>query len=115
MPSTSPSSTWNETPSTALTTPSSVRKRTFRSFTSSSLAIACLPGLRRADTRVKSSVEDVDDRVREHDEDRAVDDRGHDHGQVEPGKRVVGEEPDAGKPEDDLDQERAPGDEDAEV
>src|SRR5205814_1432514 len=115
MPSTSPSSTWKETPSTALTMPSSVRNRTLRSLTSSSLVIGRTSALRRADPRVESSVEDVDDRVRKHDEDRAVDDRGHDHGQIEPRERVVGEEPDARQAEDDLDQERAAGDEDAEV
>src|SRR5262245_3838697 len=112
MPSTSPSSTVSETPSTAFTTPSSVRKLTWRSLTSSRAIDGSLGG---ADPRVEPCVQNVDDRVREHDEDGAVDDGGHDHRQIEPGQRVVREVPDPVEVEHDLDEQRAPGHEDAEV
>src|SRR5215210_7779599 len=77
MPSTSPGETLNETPSTALTRPSSVRNDTCRFRTSSrgSSAITHPP--------IEQAVDDIDDGVRQDDEERPVHDRGHDHGQVE--------------------------------
>src|SRR5437867_6830024 len=79
MPSTSPWSTVNDTPSTALTTPSSVRNETLRSLTSSSGSAM----LSRPDPRVEARVEDVDERAGDGDEEGAVDHGCHDHRQVE--------------------------------
>src|SRR5579859_5616133 len=122
MPSVSPWATVNDTPSTALTTPSSVRKLTRRSRTSSSGSAITWPPpsartgrSRRPHPRVEPRVGDVDERVREHDEERAVDHRGHDHRQIEVGQRLVGQEPDAVDREHDLGEQRAAADQDPEV
>src|SRR5947207_13347113 len=116
IPTTSPSATVNEMPSTARTIPSSVRNETWRSLTSrrGSAGISG-PTLRRADAWVEPRVEEVDERTREGEEEGAVDDRRHDHRQVQRRQRVVGEEADARQPEDHLGQQRAAGDEDPEV
>src|SRR5712691_11906326 len=83
MPSTSPWSRVNETPSTARTRPSSVRKETWRSLTSrSSSATASI--LRGPNPRVEARVDHVDEGVGDRDEKRAVDHGRHDHRQVEP-------------------------------
>src|SRR5690348_16509905 len=83
IPSTSPCARLKETPSTALTTPSSVRNWTLRSLTSSS-GSAISASLRRANPRVETRVEDVDGRVGDRNEEGAVDHGRHDHRQVEP-------------------------------
>src|SRR5262249_20793996 len=116
IPTTSPSPTVNETPSTARTIPSSVRNETWRSLTSSrgSAGISG-PTLCRAHTRVEPGIQQVDERARESDEEGAVDHRRHDHRQVERGQRVVGQQADAREAEHDLRQERAARDEDPEV
>src|SRR3954471_21994949 len=109
MPSTSPGAMSNETPSTARTSPSSVRKETRRSRTSSSGASA------NAHARIEEAVDDVDDRVRDDDEERRVHDGRHDHGQVEVLERVVRQLADAGQPEDHLGEQGSAGHERAEV
>src|SRR4051795_818423 len=109
MPSTSPGEMSNETPSTARTSPSSVRKETRRSRTSSSGASA------NAHARIEDAVDDVDDGVGHDDEERRVHDRRHDHGQVEVLERVVGQLADPGEAEDDLREQGAAGHEGAEV
>src|ERR1700733_13816936 len=76
MPSTSPGATWNDSPLTACTVPALVRNRTLRSSTSST-------GLTTTHPRVQPGVDDVDDRVRDHDEERRVHDSSHDHRQVQ--------------------------------
>src|ERR1700750_2812155 len=101
MPSTSPARTVNETPSTARISPSSVRKDTRRSRTSRSGRAG------NADPRVEYAVDDVDDGVRDDDEERRVDDGRHDHRQIEVLQRVVGQLADAGQAEDDLGEQRA--------
>src|SRR3954465_5533047 len=103
MPSTSPGISENDTPSTARTTPSSVLNETLRSRTSSSGAVAAAAmsattagpagrgggggggpwPLGGPDPGVEAGVEDVDHRVGDRDEERAVDDGRHDHRQVE--------------------------------
>src|ERR1041384_6829396 len=70
---------------------------------------------RGPDPRVEARVEDVDERAHDRDEEGAVEDGRHDHGQIEGDERVVREEPHAGEAEDDLRQERAPADEHTEV
>src|SRR5215472_19138680 len=122
MPRVSPTETVNDTPSTALTTPSSVRKLTRRSRTSSSgsfmtpplpisrIGPSCWPH-----SRVERRVGDVDKRVRKHDEECAEDHRGHDHRKVQVGQRLVGQEPDAVNGEHHLGQQRSSADKYAEV
>src|SRR5262249_31290736 len=111
MPTISRGSTVNETPSTARTSPSSLRNETCRSRTSSNGA--AVSG--NAHPRVEPGVEDVDDGIGEHDEERRVHHRGEDHRQVEVLQRLVGEQTDAGKAEDDLGEQRAAADERGEV
>src|SRR5215470_11802493 len=95
MPRVSPSETVNDTPSTALTTPSSVRKLTRRSRTSSSGSFmtpppsSCIGPSCRPHPRVERRVGDVYQRVRQHDEERAVDHGGHDHRKIQVGQRLV--------------------------
>src|SRR4051794_34714903 len=79
----------NETESTARTGPASVRKMTPRSATSSS------GGSGMAHPRIEPGVEEVDQGVGEHHEERGVHHRGHDHRQVEVQQRVVGQAADA--------------------
>src|SRR5205807_6504663 len=114
IPSTSPFASVKDTPSTAFTTPSSVRKETLRSFTSSSVSamglILCGPN-----SRVEPCVHDVDESVRDRDEEGPVDHGRHDHRQVERDERVVGELSHAGEPEDDFREDRPAADEDSEV
>src|SRR5438477_5092563 len=77
IPRVSPGWTEYETPSTALTRPSSVGKWTRRSLTSSSGSGTDAPlGVPHA--RIESCVDDVDDQVRHHDED-CGEDRHPDH------------------------------------
>jgi hypothetical protein len=64
---------------------------------------------------VEPGVDDVHDRVGDRDEERAVDDRRHDHRQVECDQRAVRQEADARQPEHDLGQQRAAADEHGEV
>src|SRR5262249_50779344 len=109
--STSPAETVSERSSTACTSPSSVRKDTRRSRTSRS----AVTGSGGPDARVEPRVDEVDDGVGHDDEERGVEDGGHDHGQVEVLERVVGQLADAVQPEDDLGQERSAPDEGAEV
>ena len=73
------------------------------------------PRSTRPDPRVEARVEDVDERAHDRDEEGAVDHGRHDHRQVERGQRVVGEPADPRQPEDDLGQQCAAADEDAEV
>src|SRR5215470_13296015 len=70
IPTTSPSPTVNETPSTARTIPSSVRNETCRSLTSrrGSAGTSRLT-LRRADAWIEPRVEQVDERTRKGDEE----------------------------------------------
>ena len=86
-----------------------MRNETCRSRTSSSGSLA------NPHPRIEQAVDDVDDGVRHDDEERRVHDGRHDHGQVEVLERVVGQLADAGQAEDDLGQQRAAGDERAEV
>src|SRR2546421_7708178 len=72
MPSALPRWTSYETPSTAFTMPSSVSKWTVRSRTLRSVSDG-LSGI--ADARVDHGVQDVDDQVRNDDEERAEQDR----------------------------------------
>src|SRR3954451_6834623 len=108
MPSTSPSAIENDTPSTARTSPLSVLKDTLRSRTSSS-------GSGMTDARVEQRVDEVDGRVDDDDEEGGVDDRGHDHGQVELLERLVRQPAQPVQVEHDLDEKRASADERAEV
>src|SRR5262249_29820767 len=78
IPTISRGASVNETPSTARTMPSSVRNETRSSRTSSSGSAAS----GNADTRVEPGVEDVDDRVRQHDEERGIHDGREDDRQV---------------------------------
>src|SRR6266496_2730052 len=89
IPRTSPSSSVNEIPSTARTIPSSVRKETLRSRTR---AEAQPSG--EANPWIEPGVDKVDKSARQRDEEGRVDDGRHDHGQVEGGERVVGQQPD---------------------
>src|SRR3954451_15658286 len=74
MPSVLPFATWKLTPSTSLTTPSSVRKCVRRSLTSRR-AMGPLHHLGESDSRVDDGVQKVDDEVEDDDRDR----REHDH------------------------------------
>ena len=65
--------------------------------------------------RVEESVDEVDDRVRDDDEERGVDDGRQDHRQVEVLQRVEGQLADAVQAEHDLREQRAAADERAEV
>src|SRR5580765_8364549 len=69
MPSVLPFSTWKLTPSTALTTPSSVRKCVRRSLTSRR-AMGLLHHLGESDSRVDDGVQEIDDEVEDDDRDR---------------------------------------------
>src|ERR1700712_2172497 len=109
MPRISPGAMLNDTPSTAPTRPSPWRNETRRSRTSSSGSLA------NSHARVEEPVEDVDEGVRGHDEERRVHHRRHDHGQIEVLERVVGQLADARQAEDDLGQQRAAGDKRAEI
>src|SRR5437763_2728960 len=93
MPSVSPSDRMSDTPSTALTRPSSVRKETLRSRTSSSgsAVMAAVPPSCRPDPRVEPGVADVDDGVGQHDEEGPVNHGGYDRRQVEVVQCLVGE------------------------
>src|SRR5260370_11019062 len=75
IPTISPGLTVKETPSTARTTPSSVRNETWRSRTSSS-GVAGDSGNPHAG--VEPRIEDVDDRIRSDDAACCVHDRGDD-------------------------------------
>src|SRR6266568_1943728 len=108
IPSTSPSSTVKDRPSTAVTVPRRVRKRTVRSRTSRN-------GSGTAHPRVNGGVDDVDHRVGEHDEERRVQHAAHDHREVEVLQGVVGEQAKPGQPEYHLVEQRDPSDERAEV
>ena len=96
MPSVRPRSSASETPSTAWTTPSRVRN--------ADPQIADLEQGRHsvAHARVEERVQDVDDQVRDDDEDRAEEHRALDRRQVGVDDRVVGVAPDAGDVEDRL-------------
>src|SRR5438552_6469772 len=74
IPSVCPFSTSNETPSTALTIPSSVRKDVCRSLTSRSDK-----GSGESDPGVDPGVEDVDQQVEDDDRERRKDDHALDH------------------------------------
>src|SRR5262245_10796004 len=108
IPTTSSTFTVSETPSTARTIPASVLNETERSRTSSS-------GSGNAHSRVEPRVEQVDDRVRDHDEERRIDDGRQDHRQIEVLQRVVRELADPVQPEHDLGEKRGAADERAEV
>src|SRR5262245_55133767 len=111
MPTISRGSTVNEMPSTARTSPSSLRKETCRSRTSSRGTAAS----GNPHPRVEPGVEDVDHGIRQDDEERGVDDGGEDHRQVEVLQRLVGEQTDAGEAEDHLGQQGTAADERPEV
>src|SRR5215472_13457077 len=81
MPSVSPSATVKDTPSTALTTPSSVRKLTLRLRTSSSGSAITTPPSGRPHSRIERGIRDVHQGVRHHDEERPVDHCRHDRRQ----------------------------------
>src|SRR6185437_8253401 len=125
MPRVSPSETLKETPSTARTTPSSVLKLTLRSLTSNSGSLMTLPprGQRpsiwppsgRPHSRIEPGVRDIDDRIGEDDEERAVDDGRHDRRQVEVRERLVGQEADSVDREYHLREQRAAADQDAKI
>src|SRR4029453_4775480 len=85
-----PRSTGVETPSTACTTPSRVRKETRRSRMSRSGATSV------ANSRVEERICDVDDEVGDDDEDRAEEHGALDRREIGVDDRVVGEAPDAG-------------------
>src|SRR5262249_18032056 len=108
IPTTSSTSTVSESPSTARRIPASVRNETERSRTSRS-------GSGNSHPRVEPRVEQVDDRVRDHDEERGVDHGREDHRQVEVLQRVVRQLADPVEPEHDLGEERSAADESAEV
>src|SRR5258707_656210 len=108
MPSTSPWSTVKDRPSTAVTVPRRVRKRTVRSRTSRNGSGTAHPG-------VDGGVDDVDHRVGEHDEERRVQHAGDDHREVEVLQGVVGEQAEAGQAEHHLVEQRGAADERAEV
>src|SRR4051794_5584399 len=100
MPSALPRWTSYETPSTAFTIPSSVSKWTVRSRTLSR-------GSDIADARVDERVEDVDDQVRDDDEERPEEHRSLDHREVAVLDRVEGKPADPGDVEDALGEDRA--------
>src|SRR3954469_22709808 len=107
IPSALPGSTSYEMPSTALTRPSSVSKCTYRSRTLKSGS-----GIFHA--RVDEGVEDVDDQVRDDDEERADQDRSLDHRKIGVLDRVVREPADPRDVEDGLGEDRA-AEQDADV
>src|SRR3954471_20742927 len=107
MPSARPRSTSYEIPSTAFTSPSSVSKCTYRSRTLRS-------GSGIFHTRVDEGVEDVDDQVRDDDEERADQDSCLDHGKCGFLDRVVREPADPRDVEDGLGEDRA-AEQDADV
>src|SRR5215470_4979943 len=123
MPRVSPSETLKETPSTARTTPSSVRKLTLRSLTSSSGSLMTLsqwrppiwPPSGGPHSRIEPGVCDIDDRIGEDDEERAVDDGCHDRRQVEVRERLIGQEADPVDREHHLRKQRAAADQDAKI
>src|SRR3954471_16280286 len=100
MPSALPRCTSYETPSTAFTTPSSVSNWTVRSRTERSAS-----GI--ADARVDHRVEDVDDQVRDDDEERAEQHRALNHREVAVLDRVECEPADPGDVEHALREDRA--------
>src|SRR4029077_14223467 len=104
MPSTSPRAIDNESPSTACTTPLSVLNETRRSRTwrSGVVAESGMP-----DSRVEQRVHEVDDRVDDDDEERGVDDRRHDHRQVEIHQRLIRQPAKPVQVEHDLHEQRA--------
>src|SRR5262245_16923249 len=108
IPTTSSTSTVSESPSTARRSPASVRNETWRSRTSSR-------GSGNAHPRVEPRVEQVDDCVRDHDEECGVDHCREDHRQIEVLQRVVRQLADPVEPEHDLGEERRAADERAEV
>src|SRR3954467_13535959 len=112
MPSTSPRAIENDTPSTARTSPLSVLKETLRSRTSSSGSGS---GSGMTDARVEQCIDEVDGGVDDDDEEGGVDDRRHDHGQVELLQRLVRQPAEPVQVEHDLDEERASADQGAEV
>src|SRR6266568_913436 len=119
MPSVSPSDRVSDTPSTALTRPSSVRKETLRSRTSSSgspvmAPPSCGPSC-GPDPRIEPGVADVDEGVGQHDEERPVHHGGHDRRQVEVGQGLIGEIADPVDAEDHLGEQRPAGDQGPEV
>src|SRR4029453_9120611 len=89
-PSVFPRSTEVETPSTACTTPSRVRKDTRRSRMSRSGATSV------ANSRVEERIRDVDDEVGDDDEDRAEEHGALDRREIGVDDRVVGESSHAG-------------------
>src|SRR5437868_3265623 len=108
IPTTSPSAIESDKPSTARSTPASVRNETLRSRTSSN-------GSGTSHPRVEPRVEQVDERVGKHDEERRIDHRRQNHRQVEILERVERQLADAVEAEHDLCQERPAADERAEV
>src|SRR4051812_4415188 len=115
IPTTSPGFTVNETPSTARTSPSSVRNDTRRSLTSSSGSAMAQHLLDGTDARVEERIHHVHQRVCDDDEEGAVDDRRHDHREIETGQRLIGQIADARQPEHDLREQRPAAHERAEV
>src|ERR1700755_706200 len=112
MPSVRPSSTENETPSTARTTPSAVRNLTSRSAISRR-------GLTRAGSRVppprvEQRVDDVDDEIGHDDEEGSEQDGPLDHGQVAVDDALVGVAADARDIEEGFSKDRA-AEQDADV
>src|SRR2546423_10083379 len=71
-PTTSPTPTESERRSTARTIPFSVLNETLRSRTSNNGSGTAYP-------RIEPRVDEVDERVREHDEERGIDHRGENH------------------------------------
>src|SRR4029453_4987485 len=100
-PSVFPRSTEVETPSTACTTPSRVRKDTRRSRMSRSGATSV------ANSRVEERIRAVDDGVGDDEEDRAEEHGALDRRKIGVDDRVVGESSDAGDVEDRLGEDRA--------
>src|SRR5471032_162322 len=111
MPMTSPSASESDSPSTAWTRPFSVRKETSRPRTSRSGEAPS----GTTDPRIEQRVDEVDDRIRQDDEEGGVDDRRENHGQVEVLQRVERQLADPVQPEHDLGQERPTSDERSEV
>src|SRR5919199_6156327 len=99
IPSVSPFSIENETPSTALTTPSSVRKCVLRSRTSRS---AIKGTLRQPDPRIDPGVEEVDDEIEDDDRERGEDDHALDRRDVVEVEREDGRLPEPRKAVDGL-------------
>src|SRR5436190_2619764 len=82
-PSVSPRSSWKLTPETALTIPSSVRKRVCRSVTSRIATSG-----REPDSRIEPRVRDVDEEVEDDHGQRREDDDPDDDGEVVPVRRL---------------------------